>query len=143
MKLDMKSSIILILSIILCFGQSQAQTVDSVKYQSLEPYDFHLQYLRQDPALLIDVREFFEFRRNRIKDAVNIPSYGNPEFSADTIDKNTALFFYCSTDFRSKRVAELFYDKGFRKLYNLDGGIVAWKKDGFPVEKGKIKRKKK
>ena len=139
----MQRSIIIISIILLSFGKSEAQTTDSVKYQSLEPYDFHLQYLRQDPALLIDVREFFEFKRNRIKDAVNIPSYGNPEFSADTTDKNTALFFYCSTGFRSKRVAGLFYDKGFRKLYNLDGGIVAWKKDGFPVEKGKINRKKK
>jgi thioredoxin 1 len=139
----MQKSIIIISVILLSFGQSEAQTTDSVKYQSLEPYNFHLQYLRQDPALLIDVREFFEFKRNRIKDAVNIPSYGNPEFSSDTIDKNTALFFYCSTDFRSKRVAGLFYDKGFRELYNLDGGIVAWKKDGFPVEKGKIKRRKK
>ena len=122
---------------------SQAQTIDSVNYQSLEPYDFHLQYLREDPALLIDVREFFEFRGKRIKDAVNIPSSGNIEFSADTIDKNIALFLYCSTDYRSKRAAEFFYDKGFRKLYNLDGGIVAWKRDGFPIEKVKVKRKKK
>ncbi len=119
-----------------------AQAPDSSRYLSLEPYDFHLRYLRSDSALLIDVREFFEYKGNRIKGALNIPSSGNTEFSADTTDKNLSLFFYCSTGFRSKRVAELFFDKGFRKLYNLEGGIVAWKRDGFPVEKGKVRRKR-
>ena len=136
--------ILIIVSIILLsIWQMEGQPMDSVKYQSLEPDDFHLQYLREDPALLIDVREFIEYKGKRIKEAVNIPSSGNLEFSADTIDKNCALFFYCSTGYRSKRVAAFFYDKGFRKLYNLDGGIVAWRKDGFPVQKGKIRRKRK
>lgn len=120
----------------------QAQKPDSSRYLSLEPYDFHLRYLRADSAILIDVREFFEYRGNRIKDAVNIPSSGNLEISADTIDKKFALFFYCSIDYRSKRVAEFFQEKGFKKLYNLDGGIVAWKRDGFPVEKKKVRRKR-
>ena len=36
----------------------------------------------------------------------------------------------------------MFYDKGFRKVYNLEGGIVAWRKDGMPTVRGKVKRKK-
>jgi rhodanese-related sulfurtransferase len=91
---------------------------------------------------LIDVRESFEFRGKRIRDAINIPSSGNLEFATDTIDKNFYLFFYCTTDYRSRRVAEFFYDKGFRKVYNLEGGIVAWRKDGFPVVKNGRKKKK-
>lgn len=131
----MNKIILLIISIILTGGNLLSQTSDSVKYRSLEPYDFHLQYLRAEPALLIDVREKFEFRRIRIKDAVNIPSSGKIEPASDTIDKDCALFFYCTTDYRSVRVAGEFYDKGFRKVYSLQGGIVAWKKDGFPVER--------
>ena len=119
----------------------KAHSADSSKYLSLDPYNFHLRYLRSDSAILIDVREFFEYKGNRIKGALNIPSSGNTEFSADTIDKKLNLFFYCSTGFRSKRVAELFFEKGFRKIYNLEGGIVAWKRDGFPVEKKKVRRK--
>jgi len=139
----MQRSIIIISAIILSFGQSQAQTADSVKYQSLEPYDFHLQYLRQDPALLIDVRLPFEFKGRRIKDARNIPSAKDLNMAADTISKECHLFLYCTDDFRSRRAAELLYDMGYRKLYNLEGGIVAWRKDKFPVEKGKVKRRKK
>ena len=116
------------------------QNPDSAKYKSLDPYYFHLQYLKQDPALLVDVRHFFEYRRKRIKDAISISSYRDLETAADTISKETAFFLYCSTDFRSRAAAELLYKKGFRKLYNLGGGIVAWRQEGFPVEKGKVKR---
>ncbi len=127
--------------LVFCFTAT-GQATDSVKYISLEPYDFHLAYLREDKAILIDVREFFEYRRSRIKGAVNIPSSGNLDFAADTINKDNALFLYCTTDFRSKRVAKFFCNKGFSKVYSLDGGIVAWKKDSMPVEKKKIRRKK-
>ena len=113
---------------------SQAQSIDSVKYESLEPYDFHLQYLRLDPALLIDVRQFFEFKGRRIKDAINIPSGKDLNMAIDTINKNCALFLYCTDDFRSRRAAELLYEKGYRKLYNLEGGIDAWKDANFPIE---------
>ncbi len=118
-----------------------AQNADSSKYLSLEPYDFHLQYLKGDSVMLVDVRQFFEFKGRRIKDAINIPSAKDLNSAADTISKNTAFFLYCTDGYRSKRAAELLYDRGFRKLYNLEGGIVAWKRDGFPVEKGRVKKR--
>jgi rhodanese-related sulfurtransferase len=118
-----------------------AQVSDSIKYQSLEPYDFHLQYLRDNPALLIDVRQFFEFKGRRIKDAINIPSVKDLNMAADTISRNSALFLYCTDGFRSRRAAELCYDMGFGKVYNLEGGIIAWKRDGFPVDKSRIRKK--
>ena len=119
-----------------------AQTPDSIKYLSLPPKEFQQQYLDTDSSFLIDVREPFEFKGNRIKNAVNIPSSGNLERAADTINKNYALFLYCTSGYRSSRVAGSLYDKGFRKLVSLKGGIVAWKKDGMPVVKGRIKQEK-
>jgi rhodanese-related sulfurtransferase len=119
------------------------QVPDSAKYQSLEPYDFHLQYLMHDSALLIDAREFFEYRRSRIHGSLFIPPSKGFDTAADTINKDFSIFCYCYNGGRSVRALLFFYDKGFRKLYNLDGGIVAWRKDGFPVEKSRVRRKKK
>jgi len=133
----MKTISFIILFVLLLSGSLSSQIPDSLQYKSLEPYDFHLQYLITDSSLLIDVRESFEFRRSRIRDAINIPSSGNIEYAADTLDKNYALFLYCSTDYRSIRAAKMLSEKGFKRLYNLEGGIVAWKKDGMPVEKGR------
>jgi rhodanese-related sulfurtransferase len=118
------------------------QDPDSAKYKSLDPYDFHLRYLITDSAILLDVREPFEFKGKRIRDAINIPASGNLEKAADTLNKDFAYFLYCSTDYRSRNAAEALYKKGFRKLYNLEGGIVAWKKDNMPVQKGRVRKAK-
>jgi rhodanese-related sulfurtransferase len=118
------------------------QIPDSLKYKSLKPYDFHLLYLQTDSSMLIDVREPFEFKGNRIKGSINIPASGNLEKAADTINKKLTLFLYCTSGFRSSKTAEKLYDKGLRKLYNLKGGITAWRKDRMPVQKGRRKKNK-
>ena len=128
-----------VLICLLIFATAYSQIPDSLKYKSLEPYDFHLKYLREDSALMIDVREPEEVK-NIIKGAVNIPSKSNLDFAADTISKGKSLFIYCNHGNRSRRVAILFYNKGFRKLYNLEGGITAWKKEGFPLARKKSRK---
>lgn len=139
----MKSCTFIIFTLITCCPPLFSQEIpDSVKFRSLKPYDFHLQYLKDDPALLIDVREYFEYRHSRIIGAVNIPSSGNLEISTDTINKTHSLFFYCYSGTRSERVARFFYDKGFRKLYSLEGGFVKWTKEKMPVEKRRKGKKK-
>jgi monothiol glutaredoxin len=44
----------------------------------------------------------------------------------NTRDKNTTLVFQCHHGIRSQSAAEYFLGQGFRKLYNLRGGIDAW-----------------
>lgn len=41
-------------------------------------------------------------------------------------DKNTPIVFHCHHGMRSQSAAEFFLSRGFRKLYNLSGGIDAW-----------------
>jgi rhodanese-related sulfurtransferase len=137
----MRTVIVIIFIILSGSRYLSAQIPDSLKYQSLDPHHFQVQYLTDGNSILIDVREFFEFGRTRIKGAVNIPSSANLEMTADTIDKNASLFLYCYSGTRSKKVARFFYDKGFRKLYSLEGGIVLWKKEKMPVEKKRLRRK--
>ena len=116
------------------------QITDSVKYQSLKPNDFSLRHLKTDSSILIDVREPFEFNGRRIKGAINIPASGNLDKAADTLNKDLSLFLYCTSGYRSSNAAVKLYNKGFRKLYSLEGGIAAWRKDRMPVVKGRIKR---
>jgi len=132
----MKFFIGFIFVLIADYHSLNGQIQDSIKYQSLEPHDFQVQYLNTDSSILIDVREPFEFKGKRISDALNIPSSGNLERAADTLNREYTLFLYCTSGYRSSRVATTLYEKGFRKLCNLEGGIVAWRKEGLPVVKG-------
>ena len=42
------------------------------------------------------------------------------------LDRETPLVFQCHHGIRSQRAAEYFREHGFRRLYNLSGGIDAW-----------------
>ena len=140
-RLFYRNYILLFLSSFLICNHLQGQAADSLKFISLPPQQFQQSYLKQRSATLADVREFFEYKKSRIPGAVNIPSSGDLKKHSLEMDKNCALFLYCTTGFRSKRVARFFHDEGFLKVYSLDGGITAWKKAGMPVEKKHVKRK--
>jgi rhodanese-related sulfurtransferase len=133
--------VIIIVFLLAITNLLKGQEPDSVKFRLLRPDEFQKEYNRKDSSILIDVREFFEFRKSRIKNAVNIPSSGNLESVADTLDKRYSLFLYCTSGFRSKRVARFFCNKGFSKVISLDGGIQEWKKEGMAVEKKRIRRR--
>jgi thioredoxin 1 len=132
------SSVALLLMLCSCYNLS-SQIPDSLKFQSLEPSAFQKKHVEEVNSILIDVREFFEFRKSRIKGAINIPSSGGFAIAADTINKENALFFYCYSGGRSKKANLFFYDKGFRNLYNLKGGITLWKKKRLPVVRKRLR----
>jgi thioredoxin 1 len=139
-KVAMKLLCIIILFLLTLSGTTQSQVADSLKVRSLPPAEFLEAYQKSERRRMIDVREFFEYKKSRLKDAVNIPSSGHLESSADTIDKSRDLFFYCTSGFRSKRVGKFFSEKGFTKVYSLDGGIIAWRKAGMEVVKKRLRR---
>jgi len=136
----MNTKLTLFVFFLLLCNVNTGQVPDSLKFISLRPGEFLEAYQKDNKTLLVDVREFFEYKKSRLNDAVNIPSSANLEYTADTLNKESSLFLYCTSGFRSKRVAKYFYDKGFLKLYSLDGGIAAWKKEGLPVNRKKIKK---
>jgi rhodanese-related sulfurtransferase len=138
----MKARLFLFAGLLILFNNAGGQVPDSLKYISAGPAEFQREFQSDSDAVLIDVREFFEYKKSRIDHAVNIPSSSDLDVPADTMNKESSLFFYCTSGFRSKRVAKHFYDYGFLKLYSLDGGLNAWKKEGLPVNKKKIKKPK-
>jgi rhodanese-related sulfurtransferase len=117
------------------FAPSHPQEPDSSKYQVLDCRDFKAKYKESDKAVLIDVREYADFRKSRIRGAVNFPRSEGYEAAADILDKESALFIYCYAGVSSKKAAVFFFDKGFRKIYSLKGGMMKWKRDRMPVER--------
>lgn len=134
--------IFLFLLVLVSSGRLSAQDSkpDSVTYISLDPYYFHLEYIIDSTSIMIDVREFFEYRPSRIKDAVNIPSSKGFAVAADTLGPGNSLFLYCTSGYRSRNAAEFFISKGYTRVYNLEGGIRAWRKDNMPVDRSRARK---
>lgn len=85
-------------------------------------------------ALILDVRTAAEVAEGHLANAVNIDIYGS-DFMAKVqqLPKDREVLVYCTVGARSQQAAEILSKQGFAKVYNLDGGIVSWHRNGFEV----------
>ena len=77
---------------------------------------------------ILDVRTIEEFEEGSINGSVNI-DYWNPEFVSivkKKFDKNFPLLVYCAGGGRSALAADRLRKKGFKLIYNLDGGYDSY-----------------
>ena len=81
--------------------------------------------LQASGAMVVDVRTPPEFEAGHIPSAVNVPVDQLPQGSA-TWDHDKPVVVYCATGARSADAAALLAGEGFKKVYDLDKGMVAW-----------------
>lgn len=94
------------------------------------------QLLNRQDAVLLDVREPKEFEGGRLPHAIHIPLSqlaGRTSELAKLVSR--PIVAYCENGRRGPSAASTLAKAGFKEIYNLQGGIAAWKKDGLPVEK--------
>jgi thioredoxin len=83
---------------------------------------------------IIDVRTPDEYSDGHITDAINIDWRGNDFSTAvEKLNKNKPVMVYCLSGGRSSQAAEFLKKDGFKNVYELDKGILAWKGEGLPV----------
>ncbi|AGH98906.1 rhodanese-like domain-containing protein [Micavibrio aeruginosavorus] len=93
-------------------------------------------WLSSGEAILIDVREADEFSAEHIACAASVPLSRIPElFDQMHVPKGRKIIFQCLMGGRGSRAcAALPADKNkIYDVYNIDGGIIAWKDAGLPV----------
>ena len=91
-------------------------------------------WLRQNPqAQLIDVRTPAEFGQEHLAGAKLIPLQ-EMETRLPEIHKNKPVMLYCLKGGRSSQALQFLKDRGFKDLFQIEGGITAWKEKGLPVE---------
>ena len=86
-------------------------------------------------AQLIDVRGHDAFRAGHIVNARHVP-LDELDAKADKLDKGKPVLLYCDTGASSGRGAEALVRAGFGEVWNLKGGLTAWKRENLPVAKG-------
>jgi len=99
----------------------------------LYPQDFDAKYKATENAILLDVRTAEEVAGGKIANAENIvwdDSFAN---KLSTLE-HKPIFIYCGSGIRSAKAATVLKEKGYTDVYELDGGIKAWKAAGLPVE---------
>ncbi|MDH4144213.1 MAG: rhodanese-like domain-containing protein [Acidimicrobiia bacterium] len=89
-----------------------------------------------DDLVVLDVRTAEEFAAGHLAGAQLIDFYGD-DFAQriGELDRDAPYVLYCRSGNRSGQTRELMAQLGFREVYDVAGGIVAWKADGLPVER--------
>ncbi len=88
-------------------------------------------------VILLDVRNNNEYNTGHIDNAVPLQFSGcNPCF-LETVEKyrGKTVIVYCKMGDRSKKACDVLLQNGFKTVYNLLGGLDAWRKNGFPLSK--------
>ena len=88
--------------------------------------------------VIIDVRTPKEFNEGHIENSINIDFYRDTfRDELDNMDKEKTYIIYCRSANRSYLGAQLLINNGFPGIiYNMAGGINAWKAEGLPTVKG-------
>ncbi len=116
----------LFLFLIACSG-NKSETV-------LSPQDFDAKYKATENAMLLDVRTPEEIADGKIANAENIVWDGSFANKLSRLE-NKPIFIYCGSGIRSAKAAAVLKEKGYNQIYELEGGMKAWRAAGMPVDK--------
>lgn len=84
----------------------------------------------KDDFELIDVRESFEYDTSNLS-GVNIP-LAQVLLEKEKIPRDKPVIVHCRSGKRSAQAIKLLENAGYENLYNLKGGILAWKEHFAP-----------
>jgi rhodanese-related sulfurtransferase len=86
--------------------------------------------------VILDVRTPAEYADGHLAGAINLDvNSGTFQEEVSKLDMNRTYLVYCSSGVRSAAASKIMSELGFRYIYNMTGGITAWKSAGLPVVK--------
>ncbi len=102
-------------------------TIDSAPY--ISPEEFH-QWIKDNKKMVVlDTRNDYEFEVGRFKDSVHLGTKHFSDFEEDLQKaphewQDAPIITFCTGGIRCEKAAPLMLKKGFREVYQLDGGIL-------------------
>jgi rhodanese-related sulfurtransferase len=118
---------------ILLMGCAVAKA-DMGEIESISPKEASAMYADKK-AVIVDVREDSEWNEQHIPGSIHIPlAQLNERLSELKQYKDSTVITQCKTGGRSAKALNELKSAGFSKVYNMEGGIMAWDKAGLKTE---------
>lgn len=87
---------------------------------------------RKKELLIVDVRSPEELREGKIVNSTLIPFFDIMK-GAHAIPQDRPLLLICAVGGRSYAAMQILSRMGYKEIYNLEGGIAAWKQANLPL----------
>ena len=105
------------------------------KHKTLSPAEAVV-LMNDDNTVVIDVREPNEFSEGHIEGARNIPLAKLTERAGELEShKQTPVIVTCQSGTRSMAAGKTLTQLGFTQIYEMKGGMFAWKDQNLPISK--------
>ncbi len=88
----------------------------------------------RNDVVLLDVREPEEYAAGHIPGVQLIPMGTIPARLSD-IPTDKTVIVTCRSGNRSGQITNFLRRNGFTRVHNMQGGILAWQRAGYPVER--------
>ncbi|GIV07676.1 MAG: sulfurtransferase [Fimbriimonadales bacterium] len=125
-----------LIGILALFGLSACELQDTAAQQkTVTPREVYEQRTNKD-VVIIDVRTPEEFQMERIREARNQPLQTIQNW-VNTLPKDKKIYFVCRSGNRSAQAQRIAQQAGYENTYNMQGGMLAWKRESLPVVSGK------
>ena len=121
----MKNILVLLLIALAGFYFLSGNTRANGAYQNISAE--HAKTLSQQPEyILLDVRTPAEISERSIAGSLNVPLQ-ELEQRLSEIPRDKKLLVICRSGNRSRQAIQILSKHGYKELYNVEGGITAWK----------------
>jgi thioredoxin len=131
------STLMILVCCVSCQSQnnsSSSVTIANQQDYKLAPAAFQKAINSTKDAIVMDVRTPDEFNSGALVNAVNVDFRDKYfETRVKDMDVNKVYFVYCLSGGRSGNAAEFMRKNGFKNVYEMAGGMLAWNKAGLPV----------
>jgi rhodanese-related sulfurtransferase len=125
----MKKFIVLLFVLAAC-GEKKAEVATETV---LDPIEFQAKFQSTEDAILLDVRTEEEVSGGALAGQQNIVY--DDAFANKLSDlEHKPIFVYCGSGIRSAKAAAILKEKGYGPIYEMKGGIKAWKGAGLPLQ---------
>jgi phage shock protein E len=118
--------VIMIVSVVSCSTKEKESLV-------LAPADFQTKLKETSQGYLLDVRTSEEIATGMIAGAANIIYDENFAQKISEVPYQP-IFIYCASGKRSAKAAKILREKGYNPVYELEGGLNAWKEKGLTLK---------
>ena len=130
----MKNVFLLIALLFTCFFHNCKEQTKSSNLQLITSVEME-ELLNLEDVQLVDVRTPSEYNEGHVPNAQNIDFLDkNFDEQIESLDKSKPVIVYCKSGGRSAKCASKLAEKGFEKIYDLEGGFSQWKFKGLSVE---------
>jgi len=134
------SLLILLLTAIACGDKTAPENKQTTPasgqssiFRSLSPQEAKSLIESRKDLVLVDVRSPEELYEGSIPGSQLIP-FGELAQGRATLPMGKPILLICAVGGRSYAVGQYFSGKGYGEIYNLSGGISAWKAAGLPLQ---------